>query len=323
MTLSEAIGTYVQRKQAYGFLFTKGQAGLFAFCRHVGDRPLNRVTAGNVQSFLDSPRTSTVTWRSKYHLLHRFFEFWSLRDAMPVLLLPPPRPPCRQTFTPYIYTRAEIHTLLTATRACQKRELCAIDSATFRMLLLVLYATGAMISEIVDLRIEDVHFKDRRLTLRGNRVAQSRTIPICSDLEQELDAFVTVRANGKIGKGPLFLTKVGQPLKVTTLNKNFLRLRRIAGIARQDGAVYQPRIHDLRSTFAVHRITSWINEGADLNRMLPALAAYMGNVSLASTEHYLSLTPERFRRELQKLSPQRGEKRWRDDVALMNFLLTR
>jgi integrase/recombinase XerD len=79
-------------------------------------------------------------------------------------------------------------------------------------------------------------------------------------------------------------------------------------------------MRDLRSTFAVHRITSWIKEGADLNRMLPALAAYMGNVSLASTEKYLSLTPERFRKELQKLSPQRGNGHWRDNPALIKFL---
>jgi integrase/recombinase XerD len=32
------------------------------------------------------------------------------------------------------------------------------------------------------------------------------------------------------------------------------------------------------------------------------------------------MTPERFRKQLSKLSPKRGRKRWRDDVALMKFL---
>lgn len=79
-------------------------------------------------------------------------------------------------------------------------------------------------------------------------------------------------------------------------------------------------MHDLRHTFAVHRITAWFKQGADMNRMLPALAAYVGQVGLGSAERYLSLTPERFRRELVKLSPQRRKKRWRDDPALMRFL---
>ncbi len=79
-------------------------------------------------------------------------------------------------------------------------------------------------------------------------------------------------------------------------------------------------MHDLRHTFAVHRITSWIKHGAELNRMLPALAVYMGQSGLGSTERYLSLTPERFRTQLMKLSPAKAQKRWRDDAALMKFL---
>jgi hypothetical protein len=58
----------------------------------------------------------------------------------------------------------------------------------------------------------------------------------------------------------------------------------------------------------------------DLNRMLPALAVYMGHTGFGSTEKYLLMTPERFRRELDKLSPARGTKRWRDDEELITFL---
>jgi hypothetical protein len=54
--------------------------------------------------------------------------------------------------------------------------------------------------------------------------------------------------------------------------------------------------------------------------MLPALAAYIGQQELASTERYLSLTPERFRKELDKLSPMRRKQRWRNNPNLMNFL---
>jgi integrase/recombinase XerD len=320
MMLAEAIETYVQRKRAYGFLFTKGQSELSAFCRDVGDVPLHRVTALNVMDFLDAPRTGTVTWRKKYCLLNRFFDFWSVRGAMPLLLMPPPRPPLRQTFTPYIYTRTEIRSLLAATHRCQKGSLSVIDSATLRCLLLTMYATGALLGEILNLQPEDVRLGSRRIMLRGNRIMQSRNIPICSDLEKEFRSFSGRRYKGTTRSGPYFRTKTGQPINAATLSGNFQRLRHLAGIARHDGAVFQPRMRDLRATFAVHRISSWIKEGADLNRMLPALSAYMGNSSLATTEQYLSLTPERFRKELQKLSPQRGLRRWKDDAVLMKFL---
>jgi integrase/recombinase XerD len=54
----------------------------------------------------------------------------------------------------------------------------------------------------------------------------------------------------------------------------------MAGIVRDNSARCQPRLHDLRHTFSVRRLTAWIKRGADLNRMLPALSAYTGQVGL-------------------------------------------
>jgi ribosomal protein S16 len=118
-----------------------------------------------------------------------------------------------------------------------------------------------------------------------------------------------------------FVGKDGKPLKRLALCLAFRRLRRLARIERHDGATYQPRMDDLRVTFAVHRLASWLKQGADLNRLIPALSAYMGQRGLGSTERYLKLTPNRFRDQLVMLSPQhRRRKRWRDDRGLMKFL---
>jgi len=56
--------------------------------------------------------------------------------------------------------------------------------------------------------------------------------------------------------------------------------------------------------------------------MLPALSVYMGQVGLASTERYLHMKPERFRKELNRLSPMKPKRHWRDDPALLEFLST-
>ena len=67
----------------------------------------------------------------------------------------------------------------------------------------------------------------------------------------------------------------------------------MAGIVRDDGHVIS-LMHDLRHPSAVHRLTAWIKRGADLNRMVPALSAYMGKFASAQRTA-MSLTPERFR----------------------------
>jgi len=53
-----------------------------------------------------------------------------------------------------------------------------------------------------------------------------------------------------------------------------------------------PRIHDLRHTFAVHRLLAWYRDGQDVNARLPWLATYMGHVNIHATEVYLRPTAE-------------------------------
>ena len=284
MRLLEGVETYVCRKRSGGLSYDKPASNLHGFTKQVGDVPLDRVTVQHVLDFLAGPRTSTTTWRKKHSILKHFFEFWASRGAMPPFLMPPIRPPCRQTFVPYIYTRAEIHTLLATVRVSQKPSWCKIDAPTFRTLLLTLYGTGALTGEILRLSREDVALNKGLVTIRGNRFGRSRCIPIGCDLREILRIYLNSKRRRQWKSEYLFVTKCGQPVVARSLNANFQRLRTIAGIARYDGAVYQPRMHDLRSTFAVHRITSWIRNGADLNRMLPALSAYMGQVGLNSVD---------------------------------------
>ena len=319
MMLSDAIDTYVQRKRSDGISFAHGQFHLALFCRHSGDLPLRQISSRDVQTFLDRYPNAKVLGRARYFLLHRFFQFWYFNGAMPLLLLPPPPPRIRRFFMPHIYTRSEIHSLLKMTSQCQRHGSCVIDAETFRCLILAVYATGALAGEVLNLRIADLDLRKRRVTLPGNLVTQCRTIPICNDLREELQSFGS-RHKGRPASSHFFLTKSGQAIIAKTLHRSFLQLRQMAGVVRRDGAGRQPRMRDLRDTFAVHRITSWIKQGANLNRLLPALSAYLGNASLESTERYLLLTPERFRKELNKLSPQRGRRHWRDDPALMSFL---
>jgi len=196
-----------------------------------------------------------------------------------------------------------------------------MDSRTFRMFLLTLYATGMRTGEALSLLREDVDVNRSAITIRGGRFGRVRKIPIGPDLCARLRRHKHVLASVP-GENPYFFVgKDGKALKEPALIVAFRKLRRLAGIARYDGAIYQPRMHDLRPTFAVHRLTSWLRQGGDLNHLIPALSAYMGQCGLGSSEQYLKLTPERFRKELVKLSPERPKKRrWRDDLALMKFL---
>jgi integrase len=76
------------------------------------------------------------------------------------------------------------------------------------------------------------------------------------------------------------------------LENVFTRLRKHTGLQRPSHARWQPRLHDLRHTFAVHRLIAWYREGADVQTCLPLLATYLGHVNVSSTQTYLTMTPE-------------------------------
>jgi integrase len=95
------------------------------------------------------------------------------------------------------------------------------------------------------------------------------------------------------GEGSSFLAaSTGIRLDYKRVNKLFCRLRKVAQVRRDATARYPPRIHDIRHAAAVHRLIAWYRAGADVQRLLPQLATYLGHVDLSSTQHYLSMTAE-------------------------------
>lgn len=196
-----------------------------------------------------------------------------------------------------------LHRRIRSTRASQANPSCRIDARTLRTFLLFLYGTGVLISEAVRLTRGDIDLKRRLVVIRNNRLQPSRTIPIGPDLHKVLKSY----CNSHYRNGPetrqFFLHKDDKRLKEEYLNTTFQRLRCCARITRHDEVAQPPRMHDLRYTFAVHRLTAWHRRGADLNRMIRALSVYMGYINLSAASRFLRLTPERFRAQLNKLSP--------------------
>lgn len=84
----------------------------------------------------------------------------------------------------------------------------------------------------------------------------------------------------------------GTPVAKGTVHYAFAKLRRNAGIHGRNGERRSPCLHSFRHSFAVHRLTDWYRQGADVQRLLPRLSTYLGHASVEGTQIYLSMTPE-------------------------------
>ena len=111
-------------------------------------------------------------------------------------------------------------------------------------------------------------------------------------MNPEVDAYLALRRRLHLPTGPdarLLLHRRGgvpTPYSADGFGNSMRRLFRAADIRTSTGRT--PRLHDLRFTFAMHALARWYRTGVDVASRMPALATYMGHVSVASTQYYLS-----------------------------------
>lgn len=145
--------------------------------------------------------------------------------------------------------------------------------------------------------MSDVDLDQAVLCIRESKFYKTRLVPLGQDLSMVLNQYVQRRSitHSKESTAPFFCFLDGRILSQSAVRSAFRRLRIQAGVQRNDGARYQPRLHDFRHAGAVHRLVAWYRSGADLQRLLPQLATYLGHIDLASTQRYLTLTPKLLR----------------------------
>lgn len=292
MTLAAAVDVYLRHRRAMGQKFDGPSVALRAFSRRYGNRSLQGITSSEVKQFLDDPQTGPAAWRRKYGVLRDFFEHWRCRGKVNAVPMPLAAPKYTQTFVPYIYSRRELRLLLEAVLRCQRRSTCRTSEITLRTLLLFLYGTGMRTGEALRLCLGDVDLDRAVITIRGTKFYKSRLVPLGADLVHVLRQYLATPGRWNQHYRPLFQSRQHKRLGHSTVDANFRRLCILAGVGRSDTNSRQPRLHDLRHTFAVHRLTEWYKTGANVQLLLPALSTYLGHIDLRSTQCYLTMTPE-------------------------------
>ncbi|WP_245746417.1 site-specific tyrosine recombinase XerD [Nocardia altamirensis] len=149
-----------------------------------------------------------------------------------------------------------------------------------RALLELLYSTGARISEMIGLDVDDIDVEDRAVVLRG-KGGKQRMVPIGRPALAAVDAYLVrgrpvLAASGKGNAGALFLNARGGRLSRQSAWQVLQTAADRAGI----GAAVSP--HTLRHSFATHLLEG----GADV-RVVQEL---LGHASVTTTQIYTLVT---------------------------------
>ena len=190
-------------------------------------------------------------------------------------------------YKPYIFNETEVKRMLSEAKNLNlSRQACY--TSIFPIVLNLLFSTGARISEIVHLKVNDVDLDNATLYIHESKNRKSRIIPVDKTVVGMLKKYKN-SWNGE----RIYFFETNKHICIThdRVYDLFRDVLFKAGIPHR-GRGCGPRLHDIRHTFAVRSLKQMVNQGLDIYTALPYLSVYLGHKSVKETEYYLRLTAE-------------------------------
>lgn len=164
-----------------------------------------------------------------------------------------------------------------------------------KAMLELMYATGLRVSELVNLRLEDINLEMAIVTCMG-KGSKERMIPLGDIAVHYLTNYIRLYRSSLLKKTQtniLFLNNHGKPL---TRQGFFITLK---AIAREKGIKKDFSPHTLRHSFATHLI----EYGADLR----SVQELLGHADISTTQIYTHLAQNKIKKDYDKFHPRSKE----------------
>jgi integrase/recombinase XerD len=204
---------------------------------------------------------------------------------------------------PYVYSAAEVNSLLQATRALWP----PLRAATHEALFGLLAVSGMRVGEAIGLTRSDVDLDGGIITILNDKFDRARLVPLHPSATGALHAYATCRDRlCPVPKADaFFVSSVGTALTYSGVHKTFVQVSTASGLRT---AIRRPRIHDLRHSLAVNTLSGWQRDGSDVAVRLPLLTTYLGHVNPAGTYWYLTAVPELMQLAAARLEDRPGSR---------------
>jgi integrase/recombinase XerD len=251
----------------------------------------------HIQSFIEYVNELGLSAHSQARILsgikafYKYLLFEELIENDPTALIEGPKLGRK---LPDTLSFVEIETLLNAI------DLSRPEGARNRAMLEMLYSSGLRVSELVNLKINNLHFDIGflRVVGKGNK---ERLVPIGKDAMK----YTKIYLDDVRGKPPLKFPQKGFEAFLF-LNRNGKKLTRvmvftiIKNLALEIGLGKTISPHTFRHSFATHLIEG----GADLR----AVQEMLGHESITTTEIYTHLDREYLQQVIQEFHPRSNKK---------------
>lgn len=191
--------------------------------------------------------------------------------------------------TPYLFTSADIRTVLTAA----DQLFTPLRAATMKTLAGLLAVTGMRIGEALRLTIADLDLTGGVILIANAKFGRQRLVQLHPSSCRAVAGYLGLPARHRLGTAPerpVFVTTKGTAMHDRTAHGALHQMIGHAGLPVRAGA--RPRPHDLRHTFATQTMIDAYQSGRDPARTLTLLSVWLGHANPADTYWYLQAAPE-------------------------------
>lgn len=184
----------------------------------------------------------------------------------------------RKQRRPHIFSAEEIQELFQSALAFPS-PLAPLRPRSLHTMLVLAYCAGLRLGEMVRLKIGDVQIEEGVIEIRETKFFKTRRLPLSASALVALRSYMEARqqAGGPSGNDSALLWHQQDRCGYSrmTVEGLLVRVFRSAGLKRpRPSGRVGPRIHDLRHTFVVHRMTEWYRSGINPEPLLPYLATF-------------------------------------------------
>ncbi|MEG0909577.1 MAG: tyrosine recombinase [Bacilli bacterium] len=238
---------------------------------------INREEVRNYLKFLDSCKLKNSSIARKISSIRNFYNFLVIKGLIESNIFKSIRNPKIERKLPNFLNYFEISDMLNCI------DINSISGLRNRLVIEMLYATGCRVSELCNIKLNDINMEDKSIKIKG-KGSKERIVFFGEYAEDILKKYLSTSRSKLMGNTNNEYLLINDKC----LNVNTYDIEKIVNDIVKDASIkHHVTPHTLRHTFATHLL----NNGADIR----SVQELLGHASLNTTGIYTHVTSERLK----------------------------
>jgi len=194
-------------------------------------------------------------------------------------------------FMPYIYSDVELAKFFYGADNLPPYWSSPLREFTAPVLFRLMYCCGLRPVEIRLLKRAEVDFSEKVILISESKSYKDRIVVVDPGVISLCEKYDSIANIVFPDRKYFFPSSNGGIYTATLIQRLFHRCWQQAGVSFSRSQ--KPRVMDFRHNFATRTFMNWLDDGRDINSLMPYLSAYMGHSEFKYTAYYIHLIPDR------------------------------